>query len=191
MRTCAPAVAAVRATDCGLVCFLPLVLPGSYATESRDLEEDEDDDLSPAQQRRAQAQAVADAVQRRTRAETDEEEPVSQLLRLSLEAAIGAQPFAPRGSVTLNFAPARGAKAISFSPAQGGNKKQLKAALDAQAGALYRLRFVQEGQKPEEAIMAAVPAVSGWERRWEWTDRNAHSHCDAWTPRNCRHCAIH
>lgn len=172
-RACSCALAVAVCARLTAASSASAMAAGSYATESRDLEEndDDDDELSPAERRRAQAQAVANAVKRRTRAETDEEEAAQQLLRLSLEAAVGAQPFAPRGSVTLNFAPARGAKAIAFSPAQGGNKKQLKAALDAQANALYRLRFVQEGQKAKDAIMAAVPVVSGRRRSGDGGNR--------------------
>jgi hypothetical protein len=148
----------------------------SYARENRDLEEDDDDDSGVADEdedeedsvpaaRRAAA-ATSAASQRESVDNSGDAEAGPMLLHLTLEHAIdAADAFTPRGEVTLNFNPSRGAgaaagKALTFSAPQRGSKRTLSAALAANPSALYRLRFVQRGQDPRDALMASVPVVS-------------------------------
>ena len=152
---------------------------GSYVSDNSDLEEDDEDaddeeeEQEPSARRRAQ-QAAAQQQQQRRRgasnaaaaAANDEDDSLDSShsdsplqLRLSLSHSFSSSgPFLPRGDVLLNFNPARGSKAITFSPDQRGSKSQLREAVNQDA--LYRVRFTQEGQKEEDAIMAAVPACA-------------------------------
>jgi len=123
---------------------------------------DEDDDDVPAARTPAARAAAARRTSAHEEAADDEgSDSAPMLLHLKLEHAVGAGEFTPRGEVTLNFAPVRNAagvagKALTFSPEQHGSKRALSAALQANPQALYRLRFVQEGQDPRDALMASV-----------------------------------
>jgi len=140
----------------------------AYVAANRDLEEEEeeqDDDDVPAP--RSSGSSSSQQQQQRVSSRASEEEEESDersdaspmLLRLTLEHSFDSAAFTRRGDVTVNFNPARGAKALSFSTPQTGSKKAAAAALQANPSALYRLRFVQEGQNADESIMASIPLV--------------------------------
>lgn len=85
------------------------------------------------------------------------------ILKLRMLHSIGGGAFTQRGDVTLNYNPSRSAagKAIQFSPEQKLSKKELKALLASNSPAtLYRVKFVAENQKEEDAVTAALPLCS-------------------------------
>jgi len=174
-----------------LLCLLPVLTPSgsalvsaaapkqaaaasAYVAANRDLEEEDDEDVPAPRTSSSGSQKQQQQQIKQQRAAAEEEEEADDeradaspmLLHLTLEHSIGSAPFARRGDVSVNFNPARGAKALTFSAPQTGSKKAASAALQANPATLYRMRFVQDGQSSDEALMASIPlcalAVSHW-----------------------------